>query len=264
MTKKDILALIGLVIVIVAVGTALLRPDLVRRAQEQQQPCPADAKICPDGSSIGRTGPNCEFAACPGEATGTQPISGANSSTMPSAAANDVMFVCGGGNSIHATFYAANRVTLQLSDGRMMTLPQVRSADGARYANSDESFVFWNKGNTAFFQEGKKVPYHDCVVDTSGQVGITLPPAQPFSQTGVVIANNPGLTPNTPYLSYEQSGKPGLMAELRFDGSSICGDGKNFTPCNALDVWPPFVNRRVSVVGVLQGGIVFVQRLVVQ
>lgn len=29
--------------------------------------CPADAMICPDGSSVGREGPNCEFAACPAE-----------------------------------------------------------------------------------------------------------------------------------------------------------------------------------------------------
>ena len=27
--------------------------------------CTADAKICPDGSGVGRTGPNCEFAPCP-------------------------------------------------------------------------------------------------------------------------------------------------------------------------------------------------------
>lgn len=27
--------------------------------------CTADAMICPDGSSVGRTGPNCEFATCP-------------------------------------------------------------------------------------------------------------------------------------------------------------------------------------------------------
>lgn len=27
--------------------------------------CPADAKLCPDGSAVGRTGPNCEFAECP-------------------------------------------------------------------------------------------------------------------------------------------------------------------------------------------------------
>lgn len=28
--------------------------------------CTADAKMCPDGSYVGRTGPRCEFAACPG------------------------------------------------------------------------------------------------------------------------------------------------------------------------------------------------------
>jgi hypothetical protein len=29
--------------------------------------CTQEAKICPDGSAVGRTGPNCEFAKCPGE-----------------------------------------------------------------------------------------------------------------------------------------------------------------------------------------------------
>ena len=37
---------------------------------EKNQPgdqitCTMDAKICPDGSSVGRTGPNCEFSPCP-------------------------------------------------------------------------------------------------------------------------------------------------------------------------------------------------------
>lgn len=27
--------------------------------------CTDEAKVCPDGSAVGRTGPNCEFAACP-------------------------------------------------------------------------------------------------------------------------------------------------------------------------------------------------------
>ena len=32
--------------------------------------CQMDAKRCPDGSSVSRTGPNCEFAECPaGNAT---------------------------------------------------------------------------------------------------------------------------------------------------------------------------------------------------
>lgn len=29
--------------------------------------CTEEAKICPDGSAVGRTGPNCEFAPCPGD-----------------------------------------------------------------------------------------------------------------------------------------------------------------------------------------------------
>ncbi len=29
--------------------------------------CTEEAKVCPDGSAVGRTAPNCEFAPCPGE-----------------------------------------------------------------------------------------------------------------------------------------------------------------------------------------------------
>jgi hypothetical protein len=39
-------------------------PEATSTPQEVYE-CNADAKICPDGSSVGRTGPNCEFAACP-------------------------------------------------------------------------------------------------------------------------------------------------------------------------------------------------------
>lgn len=30
--------------------------------------CTEEAKVCEDGSTVAREGPNCEFAACPGEA----------------------------------------------------------------------------------------------------------------------------------------------------------------------------------------------------
>lgn len=33
--------------------------------ESNQVACTMDAKICPDGSSVARTGPNCEFAECP-------------------------------------------------------------------------------------------------------------------------------------------------------------------------------------------------------
>jgi membrane-bound inhibitor of C-type lysozyme len=73
-------------------------------------------------------------------------------------------FKCKDGNSIDATFYA-DKVNLKLSDGRTMDLPQVISGSGARYANKDESFVFWNKGDTAFVTEGKdeNMTFKDCV-----------------------------------------------------------------------------------------------------
>ena len=76
-------------------------------------------------------------------------------------------FKCADDKSITATFYA-NSVALKLSDGRGMTLPQVISGSGARYANADESFVFWNKGNTAFVTEGadEAMTYADCATDS--------------------------------------------------------------------------------------------------
>ena len=39
------------------------------------------------------------------------------------------------------------------------------AAEGIRYANADESFVFWSKGDTAFVEEGPRqtVTYRDCV-----------------------------------------------------------------------------------------------------
>lgn len=36
---------------------------------EKQVFCTAEAKLCPDGSGVGRIGPNCEFALCPEQIT---------------------------------------------------------------------------------------------------------------------------------------------------------------------------------------------------
>lgn len=35
--------------------------------ESEQVVCTMDAKLCPDGSYVGRTGPKCEFAPCPSE-----------------------------------------------------------------------------------------------------------------------------------------------------------------------------------------------------
>ena len=76
-------------------------------------------------------------------------------------------FHCDGGKSIVAVFEngAQASVHLTLSDGRQLALPQARSADGARYANADESFVFWNKGNTAIVEERGRTTYSGCATN---------------------------------------------------------------------------------------------------
>ena len=77
-----------------------------------------------------------------------------------------VTFFCEKGSSITATFYPENdtHVDLTLSDGRSLSVPHAISASGARYANADESFVFWNKGETAFITEGAITTYENCSI----------------------------------------------------------------------------------------------------
>jgi membrane-bound inhibitor of C-type lysozyme len=79
------------------------------------------------------------------------------------------VFACDNDGSIDATFSEGESapaaepgmpptpngsVKLVLSDSRELTLAQTISADGARYANADESVVFWNVGNGATYTEG--------------------------------------------------------------------------------------------------------------
>lgn len=42
-------------------------PEYSPAPEEEGVFCTLDAKLCPDGSYVGRTPPNCEFAPCPGE-----------------------------------------------------------------------------------------------------------------------------------------------------------------------------------------------------
>ncbi len=86
-----------------------------------------------------------------------------------------VTFVCDAGKSIGATFYIGDDkfVDLVLSDGRTLSVPRAVSASGARYANTDETFVFWNKGDTAFITEGEnsKTTFSNCVLKNEPVIG---------------------------------------------------------------------------------------------
>ena len=79
---------------------------------------------------------------------------------------NSVTFSCAGNKTVQALFFA-DKAELTLSDGRHRLLLQAISASGARYANTDESFVFWNKGNTAFIEESHKTTFKDCIATST-------------------------------------------------------------------------------------------------
>ncbi len=61
---KRIFIILGILLLLGITFLSFLMYRQVRAPGEQA--CTLEAKLCPDGSSVGRTGPNCEFAECPG------------------------------------------------------------------------------------------------------------------------------------------------------------------------------------------------------
>ncbi len=56
------------ILLVIGIGGFLYRNALERppvATNPEPVACTADARVCPDGASVGRTGPNCTFAACP-------------------------------------------------------------------------------------------------------------------------------------------------------------------------------------------------------
>ncbi len=68
-----------------AIYRPLLAPPL---PQNNGVACTQEAKLCPGGSYVGRTGPNCEFSACPSEASSTANSDGGSASCANGVCAN--------------------------------------------------------------------------------------------------------------------------------------------------------------------------------
>lgn len=83
--KSSPILIIAIILAVVAVlavlayvfGAKLLAPKTTQTA------CTMEAKICPDGSSVGRIAPDCEFAACP--VVVATPIENPSTTASPSA-----------------------------------------------------------------------------------------------------------------------------------------------------------------------------------
>lgn len=58
-----------LIVVLIGIGAFVYRnakekPTALQPQAPSLQECTLEAKVCPDGTNVGRTGPNCAFAAC--------------------------------------------------------------------------------------------------------------------------------------------------------------------------------------------------------
>lgn len=82
---------------------------------------------------------------------------------------NNANYKCDDAKTISAVYFDG-KVELSLSDKRNLLLIQAISGSGVRYTNNDESITFWNKGNTAFLEEGalSRVTYANCLETSSG------------------------------------------------------------------------------------------------
>jgi len=60
-----IYALILVLITFVLIILAGINPQLFKNQVLTHVACTQEAKLCPDGSYVSRSGPNCEFAPCP-------------------------------------------------------------------------------------------------------------------------------------------------------------------------------------------------------
>ena len=124
----------------------------------------------------------------------TQPVAQPAPTPAPSQTASPgatVTYYCAGQKTITATFYQGppaptpsagqpptptGSVKLILNDGSSLTLAQTISADGARYANADGSFVFWNKGNGLLvLQNNVAKDYIGCMMAAAAPADGSLP-----------------------------------------------------------------------------------------
>lgn len=71
---------------------------------------------------------------------------------------------CADGTDIHTQYLENEHVIVELA-GTPYELAPVRAASGARYANSDESFVFWNKGTESMILVDGDVVHEQCRTD---------------------------------------------------------------------------------------------------
>ena len=152
-----------------------------------------------------------------------------------------VSYSCSAGKSITAAYYQGESkpapsegqppipggsVALTFSDGRVaMTLAQTISADGARYANADESFIFWSKGNGVLVLENNaEKSYVGCIAVAPESSG--LPQVYSNSIKGFSIRLPVGYSIDESY-KYQELGPKKDISGVKFTIATSTAAGTN-------------------------------------
>ncbi len=118
-------------------------------------------------------------------------------------------------------------VDLTLSDGRHFVLPQTISASGIRYANEDESFIFWSKGNGALvLEDNAEKSYIGCVAVAPDPGG--LPQVYADGTTGFSIRYPKGYSVDPAY-RYQALGPGEDIYGVKFTIASSTSTGTNLS-----------------------------------
>jgi len=123
-------------------------------------------------------------------------------------------------------------VMLTLSDGQNINLSQTTSADGGRYATTDDSFVFWDKGNSSFIMKNNQVT-ENClnVKDDAGG----LPEIYASSLSGFSMRYPTGYTVKKDYV-YQQLGPGKDINGISFTIPESMAKGTNLGADSYLSV----------------------------
>ncbi|MGD0328294.1 MAG: MliC family protein [Minisyncoccia bacterium] len=162
-----------------------------------------------------------------------------------------VLYSCNGGKTITATYYQgvtkpapgpgqppipSGSVALTFSDGSTMTLAQTISADGVRYANTDESFVFWSKGNGVLVLENNQEKnYIGCVAVAPNPAGQDLPQIYSNSTYGFSIRLPADYTVDESY-QYQELGPDKDISGIKFTIPASVATGTNLSPGSYISV----------------------------
>lgn len=158
------------------------------------------------------------------------------------------LYTCDAGKAITARYFRGEghtassvnqppipngRIEVSLSDGRKLTLPQTISADGGRYANTDESTIFWNKGRNLMVTEKDTETYTGCI-ETSKDPG-TLPQVYASSTKGFSVRYPIGFEVNSEY-HYQALGQGKDISGVKFTIAKAMTAGTNLSADSYISV----------------------------